>query len=43
MTRQLDQRLVADLPHHAPCSMDALYYHDLDGFADFTEIEIEMI
>jgi hypothetical protein len=40
VTRELDQRLVADLPHHAPWSMDALHDHDLDGFADFTEIEM---
>jgi hypothetical protein len=23
--------------------MDALYDHDIDGFADFTELELEMI
>jgi hypothetical protein len=43
MTRELYQRLVADLPRHAPWSVDALHNHDLDGFPDFTEIEIEMI
>jgi hypothetical protein len=43
MTREFIQRLVADLPHHLPWSMDALHDHDLDAFADFTEIEIEMI
>jgi hypothetical protein len=41
MTRELYQRLVADLPHHALWSMNALHDHDLDNFADFKEIEIE--
>jgi hypothetical protein len=43
MTRELYQRLIADLPHHAPWSMDAFHDYDLDSFADFTEIEIDMI
>jgi hypothetical protein len=43
MTRELYQCLVADLLHQASWSIDALRNHDLDGFADFTEIEIEVI
>jgi hypothetical protein len=40
MTRELYQRLVADLPHHTPWFMDALHDHNLDDFADFPEIEM---
>jgi hypothetical protein len=43
MTRELYRRLVADPPHHAPWSTDVLHNHNLDRFADFTEIEIKMI
>jgi hypothetical protein len=40
MTRELCQRLVADLPHHAPWSLDASHDHNLDRFANFAEIEM---
>jgi hypothetical protein len=43
MTRELYQRLVSDLPHHASWSTDALRNHDLDSFPDFREIKIEII